>query len=111
MQTILTPNIEFIMQRLKKGNDRIPLNGESFGRNLIGPERKNLLIPNDAANRLKRKVIRGKAALKVSNFGTGKPNSFLGKTPSVTNKIARDVFTCNDIRCIEYRLNFILKGF
>ena len=67
MQMILNPNIEFITQRLKKGIDSSPLNAESFGRNWIGPERKNLLIPKEEENKLKRKVIRGKASLKFSN--------------------------------------------
>ena len=67
MQTILNPNIEFITHRLRKGNESRPLNAESFGRNWIGPERKNLLIPNDEANKLKRKVRSGRAALKVLN--------------------------------------------
>ena len=67
MQMILNPNIEFITQRLKKGIESSPLNAESFGRNWIGPERKNLLIPKEEENKLKRKVIRGKASLKFSN--------------------------------------------
>ena len=73
MQMILNPNIEFITQRLRKGIESSPLNAESFGRNWIGPERKNLLIPNDEANKLKRKVRSGRAALKVSNVVIVKP--------------------------------------
>ena len=64
MQTILNPNIEFITHRLRKGNESRPLNAESFGRNWIGPERKNLLIPKDEAKRLMINVKRGEAELK-----------------------------------------------
>ena len=73
IQTILNPNIEFITHRIKKGIESRPLNAESFGRNWIGPERKNLLIPKDEANKLKRKVRSGRADLKVSNVVILKP--------------------------------------
>ena len=69
VQTILNPNIEFITHRLKNGIERSPLNAELFGRNWIGPERKNLLIPNDEANKLKRNVRRGKMELRDWNAG------------------------------------------
>ena len=96
MQTILNPNIEFITHRLRKGIESSPLNAESFGRNWIGPERKNLLIPKDEANKLKRKVIRGMAALKVSNVDIVLPRSSFGKNPSVAKSIAKEMLTCND---------------
>ena len=67
VQTILNPNMEFITSRLRKGIERSPLNAESFGRNWIGPFKKNLLIPKDEANKLKRKEIRGRAASKFLN--------------------------------------------
>ena len=67
MQIILNPNIEFITHRQRKGIESSPLNAELFGRNWRGPERKNLLIPKEEANKLKRKVTRGRAALKFSN--------------------------------------------
>ena len=96
MQTILNPNIEFITHRLRKGNESRPLNAESFGRNWIGPERKNLLIPKDEANKLKRKVTSGRAALKVSNVVIVSPASFFGKNPSIANNIDKEMLTCND---------------
>ena len=97
MQTILNPNIEFITHRLRKGNESKPLNAESFGRNWIGPERKNLLIPKDEANKLKRKVRSGRAALKVSNVVIVKPSASFGKNPSMANSIDKDMLTYNDI--------------
>ena len=77
-QIILNPNMEFIKQRLRKRIESTPLNAESSGRNWIGPTRKNLLIPNDEENKLKKKVIRGMAALKVSNVGIVIPVLSLG---------------------------------
>ena len=47
-----------------KGIESSPLKAESLERNWMGPVRKNLLIPNDEANRLKRKVKSGKAEWK-----------------------------------------------
>ena len=85
--------MEFIKQRARKGIESIPLNAESFGRNWIGPTRKNLLIPNDEENKLKKKVIRGMAALKVSNVGIVLPTWSLGKKLSVANNIAKEMFT------------------
>ena len=64
MQTILNPNIELIVQRLRKGMDRSPLKAESLEINWIGPVRKNLLIPKDEENRLKRNVNSGNTELK-----------------------------------------------
>ena len=66
MHTILNPNIVLIRKRLRNGIDKSPLNGDSFGRNRIGPDRKNLLIPKDAEKMLQMKVMRGKAELKLS---------------------------------------------
>ena len=73
------------------------MNAESFGRNWIGPARKNLLIPNDEANKLKRKVTSGRADLKVSNVVNVKPTSLFGKNPSIANNIDKEMLTCNDI--------------
>ena len=64
MHTILNPNIELIRKRLKKGTDSKPLKAESFGRNFIGPDKKNLVIPKDEEKRLRINVRRGKAELK-----------------------------------------------
>ena len=66
MLIIRNPNIELIRKRARKGTEINPLNAESFGRNWIGPVRKNLLIPKDEANRLMIKVRRGAADLKLS---------------------------------------------
>ena len=56
--------MELIKKRLKKGNDMRPLNAEPLGRNRIGPDKKNLLIPKDEVKMLKIKVISGSAELK-----------------------------------------------
>ena len=64
MHTILKPNMELIRKRLRKGIEKSPLKAESFGRNRIGPDKKNFVIPKDEAKRLIINVIRGKAALK-----------------------------------------------
>ena len=50
-----------IMHKHKKGRDKMPFKGEFFGRNAIGPLKKNLVIPNELANKLKMKVARGRA--------------------------------------------------
>ena len=42
-----------------KGIERMPFKGEFFGRNVIGPSRKNLVIPNELANKLITNVRRG----------------------------------------------------
>ena len=97
MQIILNPNIQFIKHMLRNGIESSPLNADSFGRNWIGPARKNLLIPNDEANKLKRKVIRGRAALKLSNLDMVLPISSFGKKVSVAKSIAKEMLTCNDI--------------
>ena len=56
--------MELIRKRLKKGNDMSPLNAEALGRNRIGPDKKNLLIPKDEVKMLRIKVISGSAELK-----------------------------------------------
>ena len=96
-QTILNPNMELIRHRLRKGIESCPLNAESFERNWIGPARKNLLIPKEEANKLRRKVIRGWAALKFSNVDIVSPRLSFGKKPSVAKSIAKEMLTCNDI--------------
>ena len=66
MQTIRNPNIVFIRKRLRKGVDKSPLNAaESLGKNWIGPDKKNLVIPKDELKMLKTKVRSGRAELKV----------------------------------------------
>ena len=64
MDITLNPYIELIKHRQRKGTDKIPLKGELLVINFIGPDNKNLLIPKEEANRLRRKVISGKAELK-----------------------------------------------
>ena len=59
MQKLRTPNIELMRHKIKKGADISPSNAESFGRNWIGPDKKNLVVPKEALKRLNRKVIRG----------------------------------------------------
>ena len=66
MDTILKPNMELIRKRLRKGIEKSPLEAESFGKNWIGPDKKNLVIPKDEEKRLKMKVRRGKIELKSS---------------------------------------------
>ena len=78
IQIIRNPNIELIRKRLTKGTDSIPLNAELLGRNFIGPDKKNLLIPKDAAKRLMIKVIRGKAEFRSSNHCIVTPSAFFG---------------------------------
>ena len=58
-----------------KGIDTNPLNAESLGKNRIGPDKKNLLIPNDEGNRLIRKVTRGTADLNSSKVCIVSPAS------------------------------------
>ena len=64
MHTILKPNMELIRKRLRKGMEKSPLNSESLGRNRMGPDKKNFVIPKDEAKRLTINVNRGKAELK-----------------------------------------------
>ena len=66
MHTILNPNIELISKRLRKGIDSSPFKAESFGKNWIGPDKKNFVVPKEALKRLRRKVIRGQAWLILS---------------------------------------------
>ena len=56
--------MELIRKRVRKGTEKSPLNDESFGRNRIGPDKKNFVIPKDEAKRLIINVIRGRAELK-----------------------------------------------
>ena len=78
MHIVLTPNIRFKKNMQMKGMDRKPDKGESFGRNGIGPFKKNLDIPNELANKLKRNVPRGRASLNVLNEDIVRPNSSFG---------------------------------
>ncbi len=60
----------------------------------MGPLKKNLLVPKEAANRLKRKVRSGRAELKSSKsrylFGQ---HYLYGKNPSMANNMASEIFT------------------
>ena len=49
------------IHKQKNGSDNNPFKGSFFGRNVIGPLKKNLVIPNEPANKLKMKVARGRA--------------------------------------------------
>ena len=66
IQKLRNPNIELIRNNAKKGAEISPLNAESFGRNWIGPDKKNFVVPKEALKRLRRKVIRGQAWLMLS---------------------------------------------
>ena len=78
MLIIRNPNIELIRKRARKGTEINPLNAESFGRNWIGPVRKNLLIPKDEAKRLMINVIRGRMDSRSSKVGNVVPALFFG---------------------------------
>ena len=65
-------------QSVINGTDNRPFNGESLGRNEIGPDNINLLIPNELEKRLIRKVNKGRAEVKSLNLEIIAPNSFLG---------------------------------
>ena len=67
MLIILNPNIIFNNTMVRKGREIMPLKGESVGRNLMGPVRKNLDIPNELEHKLKRKEPIGRISLKVLN--------------------------------------------
>ena len=87
------PNMVFRRQRQRKGKERSPFKGEFFGRKDMGPLKKNLLIPKELANKLKRKVRMGRAELKSVYLVTVRPMSLLGKKPSMEKMIASEIFT------------------
>ena len=64
-QIVRIPNMVLIKNNVTKGVDRIPFSNELFGRNWMGPVRKNLVIPKDAANKLRRNDKRGRKESKV----------------------------------------------
>ena len=78
MQIVRTPNIRFNKHMEINGMDMRPDRGESLGRKWIGPFKKNFDIPNELANKLKRKVPTGRASLKVLNVDIVLPNSSFG---------------------------------
>ena len=78
MHIVLTPNIMFKKNMQMKGMDRRPDKGESFGRKGIGPFKKNLDIPNELANKLKRNVPSGSASLNVLTDDIELPHSSFG---------------------------------
>ena len=49
------------MHKQKKGRDNRPFRGEFFGKNAMGPLKKNLVLPNELTNKLNMKVARGRA--------------------------------------------------
>ena len=51
------------MHKQTNGSDNNPFNGAFFGRNDIGPLKKNFVIPNELENTLKIKVMRGSISL------------------------------------------------
>ena len=67
------PNMVLRKQRQRKGKDRSPFKGAFFGRNDMGPLKKNLLMPKELANKLKRKVKSGRAVLKSLYWDTVTP--------------------------------------
>ena len=101
-----------------KGTDNRPLNREFLGRNDMGPDSMNLLIPNELEKRLKRNVSKGRAEVKPLYVGIMRPNSFFGKKPCVANNMAREMFTyqnnlqfvcCNEIGLTYYKCFIIMK--
>ena len=93
MHVIRTPNIVLMMQRVINGMDNRPFKAEFLGKKGIGPVRKNLLMPKEEVNTLKRNVKRGRAELKSSKAEMVFPISFFGKNPSVVNRIASEILT------------------
>ena len=81
------------MHKQKNGSDNNPFKGAFFGRNDIGPLKKNFAIPNELENTLKIKVMRGSISLGWLKMESVLPIAFLGKNPSVANRIANDVLT------------------
>ena len=56
--------MELIRKRQRKGIEKSPLKAEFFGRNGMGPDKKNFVMPKDEAKRLIINDIRGKAELR-----------------------------------------------
>ena len=82
------------MHKQTNGSDNNPFNGAFFGRNDIGPLKKNFVIPNELENTLKIKVMRGSISLGWLKMESVLPvYTLLGKNPSVANRIANEVFT------------------
>ena len=78
IQILRIPNITLSRHRERKGTDRSPLNAEFLGRNDIGPVKKNLDIPNELANMLKKNLIKGRASLMLRNVEPDDPNKSSG---------------------------------
>ena len=72
------PNMMFNRHIAMKGMESRPSRRESVGRKLMGPFRKNLDIPNELANKLRRNVASGRASFKVLNKDGVSPNSPFG---------------------------------
>ena len=72
------PNMVLRRQRQIKGKESSPFKGEFFGRKDMGPLKKNLLMPKELANKLKIKVMSGRAVLKSLYWVSVSPKSFLG---------------------------------
>ena len=81
------------IHKQKNGNDNNPFKGAFFGRKTIGPLKKNFVIPNELESTLKIKVMRGNTSLGCLKMEIVRPRSVLGKNPSVTNRIASEMFT------------------
>ena len=60
------------------GMERRPDRRESLGMKGMGPFKKNLDIPNELANKLKRNVPSGRASLNVLNEDMVFPNESFG---------------------------------
>ena len=59
----------------------------------MGPLKKNLLVPKEAENKLKRNVRSGRAELKSSKVEMVRPTLSFGKNPSIANNMASEMFT------------------
>ena len=93
MHTVRTPNILFIKNKVIKGVHAKFFMAELLGRNCIGPFRKNFVVPNEAANKLKKNVKRGRNELKVGKDKLELPYSSKLKNPSLVNSIANEMLT------------------
>ena len=60
------------------GMERRPERRESFERKGMGPFKKNLDIPNELVNKLKRNVPTGMASFRLSYVAFVKPNGSFG---------------------------------
>ena len=93
MHIVRHPNIVFKMNKDINGIERTPFRGAFFGRNEIGPHKKNFYVPKELANRLIRNESKGMALLGSSKYFNRVPCSVMEENPSVETIIANDMFT------------------